>query len=78
MTNTSIILKEFKQCLKTNRLRSGYNYKELAKLSGISDQTLRKYENDPNTDLPLSKLFILLQILHAPTANVVQIIQLFY
>ena len=73
-----IILKEFKILLKSSRLRAGYNFKELAALSGISDQTIRKYENDQNMDLPLSKLIHLLRILQTPPTNIVQVIQLFY
>ncbi len=74
----SVILKEFKQLLKSARLKAGYNYKELAKQSGISEQSLRKYENEPLTDLPLTKVFHLLKILDVKPDQIIQIINLFY
>jgi transcriptional regulator with XRE-family HTH domain len=72
------ILLEFKKLLKSGRLKSGYNYKDLAEISGISDQTIRKYENAAEVDIPIKKLFYLLNILKVPKTNIIQLIQLTY
>jgi transcriptional regulator with XRE-family HTH domain len=72
------ILNEFKKILRVSRLKAGYNYKELAKISGISDQTIRKYENDPSIDVPLKKMFHLLKSLNVSQVHIIQLIQLCY
>ncbi len=72
------ILIEFKKLLKSSRLKAGYNYKELAKLLNISDQTLRKYENDPLMDIPIKKLFFIFKSLNISSDMLVQYIKLFY
>lgn len=72
------ILTEYKKLLKVSRLKAGYSYKDLAQLSNISDQTIRKYENDPSIDIPIKKLFYLFKILKVTPTNIIQIIQLCY
>lgn len=72
------ILIEFKKVLKAGRLKAGYNYKELSKLSGISDKNLSKYENDMEADIPVQKLFHLYNILQVPKSTITQLINISY
>lgn len=74
----SRILLEFKKLLKAARLKAGLNYKELAKISGVSDKILSKFENELELDIPTKKLFYLLNLLQVPKASIIQLIQLNY
>lgn len=73
-----IILKEFKRLLHVSRLRARLNYKELATLSGISDQMIKKYENDEKLDIPLSKYIHLLKILNVPISELIHLLNMYY
>lgn len=74
----SILLTELKKLLKSSRLKAGYNYKELSKILNISDQTLKKYENDLSMDIPINKLFSILKSLNISSSVIVHYIKLFY
>jgi transcriptional regulator with XRE-family HTH domain len=73
-----IILKEFKKIIKVNRLKAKLNYKELSAISGISDQMLRKYENNLLLDIPIGKYIHLLKVLNVPPSEIIQILNIFY
>lgn len=72
------ILTELKKLLKSSRLKAGYNYKELANILNISDQTLRKYENDPQVDIPIKKYFLIIKSLNISSDTFIKCIKLFY
>jgi transcriptional regulator with XRE-family HTH domain len=73
-----IILKEFKKIIKVNRLKANLNYKQLSELSGISDQMIRKYENDALLDIPIGKYIHLLKVLNVPSIELIKVLNVFY
>lgn len=73
-----IILKEFKKIIKVNRLKANLNYKQLSELSGISDQMIRKYENDALLDIPIGKYIHLLKVLNVPPIELIKVLNVFY
>ena len=73
-----IILQELKKIIKVNRLKANLNYKQLSELSGISDQMIRKYENDLLLDIPIGKYIHLLKVLNASPNELVQVLRIFY
>jgi transcriptional regulator with XRE-family HTH domain len=78
MNMSEEIINDFKILLKSSRLKAGFTYKSLAEASGISSQTLMKYENDSEIDIPTKKLFFLFNILKVQSESIISIIQLHY
>ncbi|MCE2706855.1 MAG: helix-turn-helix domain-containing protein [Proteobacteria bacterium] len=73
-----IILQELKKIIKVNRLKAKLNYKQLSELSGISDQMIRKYENDVLLDIPIGKYIHLLKVLNVSPIELIQVLHIFY
>lgn len=72
------LMTELRIMLRKGRLDNKVSFTELAKISNISRGMLIKYENDPNADIPLTKLLHIMQVLSIPKADFLHLLKIYF